>query len=208
MLQHTGQITAVEAVHIPGMRHLLPVLTVLALTPREIAELTGLHICPCVSSAEAIHIDLVNDRALHPLWHAKAGDQAKIKGRICFRDKPQPVEIPNGFAVCIFRILFFFTNLIVIRERFPKRGRYSLIEVKRPLFLLLTPHRRPLLPAAKAHLQEIALRCTQTKGDSLSFFRFCRSAEIPGLITEYHIPMEHNRTSKPRIKTGPQTLPD
>ena len=91
------QIPSVEPAHIKVLRKLLPVGDSLN-RASDIDVFIRFHIVGRITVAEAIHIDLVYNGALHPLRHVKTGDNLKGIGGIRPVLRPQAVVITDFTA--------------------------------------------------------------------------------------------------------------
>ena len=90
LLLYALQITAVEAVHIEGLRRCAPVLDPLRISS-EIDVLVIQHIVVGISVPEAVDQDLVHDGALDPIRHVVAGNQLEGQRRVVTVGYPQAI---------------------------------------------------------------------------------------------------------------------
>ena len=98
LVPHALKITAVEAAHIHGRRIGAPVSYLMYRTP-NIDILAFRHIVALVTVAEAIHKDLVHDRALCPLRRMKPRRNAKCVATLNIHGCAQTVKIADCAAL-------------------------------------------------------------------------------------------------------------
>ena len=98
LVPHALKITAVEAAHIHGRRIGAPVGYLMYRTP-NIDILTFRHIVALVTVAEAVHKDLVHDRALCPLRRMKSRRNTKCIAALNIHSCAQTVKIADCAAL-------------------------------------------------------------------------------------------------------------
>ena len=119
-IQDALQIAAVEPAHVHVLRRFAPVLYLFHLLV-DIAVFSCQHIIGGIAVAEAIHVDLVHDRALGPVRRSEARNDAERIAVLQIIGDAQliikkPLLIGTDFKIIIDGVSSYFNvNLIIIK---------------------------------------------------------------------------------------------